>query len=123
MNSSTPSTTCTYSLATDPGAPSDQSPATAISTPKTTSVHSAAVSVATTTGESAVSTPITTAAQSCQRRHARLVIATIPFRRNAPILRPDWPAGQELWRTELSDPVPSLRAMDDRLAYDLVTDF
>src|SRR3954469_4394873 len=77
MNSSTPSTTCTYSLATDPGAASDQSPATAISTPKTTSVHSAAVSVATTIGDSAVSAPITTTAQSCQRRHVRLVIATI----------------------------------------------
>src|SRR3954470_22111381 len=118
MNSSTPSTTCTYSLATDPRAPSDHRPASAISTPKTTSVHSAAVSVATTTGDSAVSAPITTAAQSCQRRHVRLVIATIPFRRNAPILNLDWPAGQELWRTELSVPAPNLPVMDDRLAYD-----
>src|SRR3954451_19221558 len=124
MNSSTPSTTCTYSLATDPGAPSDQSPASAISTPKTTSVHSAAVSVATTIGDSAVSTPITTAVQSCQRRHVRLVIATISPSEGTPRVcnmtgRPVKNCGARSCR---APPLPS-PAMDDRLAYDLATDF
>jgi hypothetical protein len=44
--------------------------------PNTISVQSAAVLVATTIGERAVSTPITRAAQSCQRVH--VLVAMTP---------------------------------------------
>src|SRR5215212_8257790 len=64
-NNSTPSAMCTYSLATDSGWLNDHNPAAARSTPNTTRVHSDAVSLAVTSGESAVSSPITTAPQSC----------------------------------------------------------
>jgi hypothetical protein len=36
------------------------------------------VSVATTIGDSSVSTPITTAAQSCHRRHVLVIEITLP---------------------------------------------
>lgn len=87
MNSSTPSTTCTYSLAAEPGCASDHSAAAATSTPNTTSVHSAAVLVATTIGVSAVSTPITRAAQSCHRCHDLGVIAITFPHGDASVLR------------------------------------
>ena len=44
------------------------------------------------------------------------------------MVRLDWPAGQQLWRTEPAPPEPSgvgptFRAMDHRATYDLTTDF
>src|ERR1700733_6845855 len=97
MNSSTPTTTCTYSLATEPGAASDHSEVSTSTTPNTTSPHTAAADVVTTIGESATSTPITSAAQSCQRRHVPtcpVAIATTSLRSDKTGLRLDWPAGQ-----------------------------
>src|SRR6266516_2627469 len=86
MNSSTPRTMWAYSLATEPGYASDHTPVSASTTPSTTRDHTAAADVVTTTGESATSTPITSAAQSCQRRHVPtcpVAIATTTFLRPA----------------------------------------
>jgi hypothetical protein len=77
MNSRTPSTACTYSLATEPGCAKDHSAATAISTPNTMSVHNAAVLVATTIGDRRVRTPTTRATQSCHRCHAFVIAITL----------------------------------------------
>src|ERR1044072_80399 len=73
---------CTYSLAAEPGTASDHKPSIASNTPSTTGPPTAAAEVVTTTGESATNTPMTSAAQSCQRRHVptcSVAIATTPF--------------------------------------------
>src|SRR6185436_2979055 len=98
---------CTYSLAAEPGTASDHRPVSASNTPSTTKPHTAAAEVVTTTGESATNTPMTSAAQSCQRRHVptcSVAIATTSLPRTRSGLRLDWPAGQHGSESRTSRP-------------------
>src|SRR5882757_8882792 len=77
MNSRTPSTTSTPSLATTPGAASDHSPSIAMRAPRMIIVHSTFVEVSTQIVDSAATTPSTTCAQSCQRVHVLVEVSAI----------------------------------------------